>query len=393
MDIKVTNVFRRNFEARATVVLNEGGARSSKSYSICQLMIMKFINEDGKNFLITRKTLPSLRITAYKLFVDLMKEYGYYNMTDHNKTFREFKFKNNYLLATSLDESTKIQSTGFNYIWMEEAEEFTYEDYMTLKTRLSGQVRNGEKNQMFLSYNPKKEFGYINKRVKNEKDIELIKSSFKDNTTLSKEYVELLEGLKEQSTDFYKIFTLGEYAASDGIIYTNIKNIADYPTEFDYTIYGLDFGYNNPSALVRVDAVNGKYYLTELLYETKLTNADLIERLKDLIPNRRHKIYCDSAEPDRIKELKAAGFNAVESRKNVKEGIDFVKRCEIYTRDENVNLNKELEEYVWRKNGKGELMDEPVRYNSHLMDGVRYALFTNRRQTEPNVRFLKCEIN
>lgn len=349
---------------------------------------MKFVNEDGKNFLITRKTLPSLRITAYKLFVDLLKDYGYYNMIEHNKTFREFKFKNNYLLATSLDEATKIQSTDFNYIWMEEAEEFNYEDYMTLKTRLSGKKKDGELNQMYLSYNPKKEFGYINKRVKSEKDIELIKSSYKDNSTLSKEYVELLESLKEQSTDFYKIFTLGEYASTGELIFSNIKNIACYPDEFEYTIYGLDFGYNNPSALVRVDSVNGKFYLTELLYETKLTNADLIERLKDLIPNRRNKIYCDSAEPDRIRELKSAGFNAVESRKNVKEGIDFVKRCEIFTRDENVNLNKELEEYVWRKNGKGELMDEPVRYNSHLMEGIRYALFSNRNVLEPDVRLL-----
>ena len=388
MDIKVTDVFRRNYKARATVVLNEGGARSSKSYNICQLFIMKYINKENKNFLITRKTLPALRVTAYKLFTDLMTAYNYYALTEHNKTFREFRFKNNYLLATSLDESTKIQSTDFNYIWMEEAEEFTYEDYITLKTRLSGRKKEGERNQIFLSYNPKKQHGYINRKVKSESDIEIIKSTYKDNSMLSPEYIKLLEDLKGQSDEFHKIFTLGEYAGTDGIIYSNIKNTESYPDEFDYTIYGLDFGYNNPSALVRVDSVNGKFYLTELLYETKLTNADLIERLKDLIPNRRHKIYCDSAEPDRIKELRTAGFNAVESRKNVKEGIDFVKRCEIYTRDDNVNLNKELEEYVWRKNGKGELMDEPVRYNSHLMEGIRYALFSNRNVLKPDVRLL-----
>ena len=390
MDIKVTNVFKRNYDSRASVVLNEGGARSSKSYSICQLFIMKFINEDGKNFLITRKTLPSLRITAYKLFIDLLKLYAYYEMTEHNKTFREFRFGNNYLLATSLDEATKIQSTDFNYIWMEEAEEFTYEDYMTLKTRLSGKKKAEERNQIFLSYNPKREFGYINKRVKNEKNVELIKSSYMDNSTLSDEYVQLLLDLKEQSTDFYKIFTLGEYAKTDGIIYTNIRNIAVYPDEFEYTIYGLDFGYNNPSALVQLDAKNEKFYLTELLYETRLTNADLIERLKDLIPNKRNKIYCDSAEPDRIKEIKSAGFNAVESKKNVKGGIDFVKRCEIYTNNDNVNLNKELEEYSWRKNAKGEILDEPIKYNSHLMDGLRYAIYSHKRRSEPDVRFLKC---
>ena len=67
MEVKVefSNVFRRNYRSRKRVVLNEGGARSSKSYSIAQLFIKKLFDEDKKNFLITRKTLPSLRITSY----------------------------------------------------------------------------------------------------------------------------------------------------------------------------------------------------------------------------------------------------------------------------------------------------------------------------------------
>lgn len=388
MKIRVTDIFKKNYKSKATVVLNEGGARSSKSYSICQLFILKFLNEKNKNFLITRKTLPSLRITAYKLFIDLLKEYKYYNKVDHNKTFREFRYKNNYLLATSIDEASKIQSTDFNYIWMEEAEEFTYEDYVTLKTRLSGIKNENERNQIFLTYNPKKEFSYINKKVKCESDIEIINSTYKDNPTLNPEYVSLLEGLKEQSTDFHKIFTLGQYANADELIYGHIKNIASYPEEFDNTVYGLDFGYNVPTALVRVDSFDKKFYLTELLYQTKLTNADLIERLKDLIPDKNHRIYCDSAEPGRIQELDHAGFYVKDSKKNVKEGIDYVKRQEIYTKDENVNLNKELEEYVWKKGPGGELTDEPVRYNSHLMDALRYAIYSSRESGVPNIRWI-----
>ena len=118
MEVKVefSNVFRRNYRSRKRVVLNEGGARSSKSYSIAQLFIKKLFDEDKKNFLITRKTLPSLRITSYKLFIDLLKQYGAYECFTHNKTFRELRYKDNYLLFTSIDDSTKIQSTEFNYI-------------------------------------------------------------------------------------------------------------------------------------------------------------------------------------------------------------------------------------------------------------------------------------
>ena len=373
--------------SRATVVLNCGGARSSKSYSICQLMIYKFINEENKNILITRKTLPALRITAMKLFIDLMREYGYYEKAEYNKTFREFRFNSNYLLFSSLDESTKIQSTEFNYIWMEEAEEFTYDDFMTLKTRLSAPKNKTEVNQIFLSYNPKKESGYINKKVVNEKNVQLIKSSYKDNPLLSPDYIRLLEDIKEQSPEYYKIFALGEYAVNEGIIFTNIRNKDVFPDELEETVYGLDFGYNNPSALVKVDIKDGAYYLSEIIYETKLTNSDLIERMLDLIPNKRKKIYCDSAEPARIKELRNAGFNAIAANKNVKDGIDFVKRCEIYTKSDNVNLNKETDEYSYKKNRNGEYLEEPIGYSSHFPDAIRYAIYGYNKVKSPNVRF------
>lgn len=387
MNFTVTNVFKRNLKSKARVLLNCGGARSSKSYSICQLFIYRMLRESRKNFLITRKTLPALRITAMKLFIDLMKEYGLFHKGEFNKTFREYRFNSNYVLFSSLDEATKIQSTSFNYIWMEEAEEFTYDDFITLKTRLSAPKRKQEFNQIFLTYNPKKENSYINKRVINERDSVLIKSSYKDNPTLSSDYIRLLRDMEEQSPDYYKIFALGEYATNDGIIFTNIRNIKVYPVDFEETIYGLDFGYNNPTALVRADIRGGIYYLSEVLYETRLTNSDLIERMRDLIPNRRKKIYCDSAEPARIDELRKAGFNAIAAVKSVKDGIDFVKRCEIYTNDENVNLNKEVEEYSYKKSKSGEYTDEPISYCSHFPDAIRYAIYGFNRVKTPNVRF------
>ena len=51
LNFTVTNVFKRNLNSKAAVVLNCGGARSSKSYSICQLFIYKMLSEKNKNFL------------------------------------------------------------------------------------------------------------------------------------------------------------------------------------------------------------------------------------------------------------------------------------------------------------------------------------------------------
>ena len=73
--LSVTPIFRKTRKAKNPVVVNIGGADSSKSYSTAQLMIAKFLEEMNKELLITRKTLPSLRLTSYKLIINLLKEY------------------------------------------------------------------------------------------------------------------------------------------------------------------------------------------------------------------------------------------------------------------------------------------------------------------------------
>lgn len=386
--IEVTNVFDRNYRSENQIVLNEGGARSGKSYGICQLMVQRFINRENYKLLITRKTLPSLKLTAYKEFENMLTDYGYMPLCEHNKTMRVITLGKKEAIFTSVDDPIKIRSTEFNDIWMEEANEFTYTDYIVLKTRLSAKKDPGTINQMFLSYNPTDEHGYINQKVRYDKDVEVIKSTYLDNPFLSNEYVELLKDLKEQDENFYKIYALGEYGQLSGIIYKPFE-IKEFPDSFNETIYGLDFGWNVPTALVRIDIKDNEYYLTELIYETQMTNGDLIQRLNRLGINGNDYIYCDAAEPNRIEEISQAGYNAYSSDKSVKDGIDYVKRQKIYTKAENINLNNEVKTYSNKKDKNGNLLDEPVKYNDHLMDAMRYAMYTNSKgKGEPRMRRL-----
>ena len=377
----VTTVFKKNYDARTTIVLNEGGARSSKSYSICQLLIYKLITEKNKNILITRKTMPSLRITAYKLFVDLMMQYGFYNESCHNKTIKSYEYNSNFVLFISIDDPTKIQSTEFNYIWMEEAEEFTFDDFIILKTRLSGKTSGNEINQIFLTYNPKQEQSYINKKVRYFDDVTLIKSTYKDNPMISDEYINIIESLKNQNEKLYKVFALGEYANVEGKIYGNINILSDFPENYDEVIYGLDFGFNNPVCLLKIGIKDNNYYITEMLYETKLTNSELISRLKTLLSQNEKKnfIYADNSEPARIEEIYRQGFNIKPADKSVNAGIDFIKSCRIFSNPSNSNFNSELEVYCYKKDKNGNFLDEPVKYIDHAMDAMRYAIYSHSR--------------
>jgi len=100
-------------------------------------------------------------------------------------------------------------------------------------------------------------------------------------------------------------------------------------------------------------------------------------------------IYCDSAEPNRLEELRRNGFNAYPADKSVKDGIDFVKRCKIYSKDDNVNINKEVLSYCYKQDKDGNILEEPVKFNYHLMDSIRYAVYTHsKRYAAVHIRWL-----
>lgn len=368
-----------------------GGAGSGKSYTMAQFLLLKrLFRYKNKRLLITRKTNPSLKQSAMRLVKELLVEYGV--EYEENKSEQLIKFKNgSEILFRGLDDPEKIKSQEFNYIWMEEATEFTKDDYLQLRLRLR-RYNAGQRNQIFLTFNPIGRGNWVYKEFFEEEkyDVGILQTNYLDNPFLEKEYIEMLKELKEKDEAYYKIYTLGEFADIEHLIYNNyvvisedkIKNVS-----WDEIIYGLDFGYNNPSALVEIRIKDSEFYLIEKLYRTHLTNADLIEQLKML--NINGPIYADSAEPDRIKEIEKAGFNIYPSNKNVKDGIDFVKRHKLYITDNSTNLIKEIRSYKWKQDRRGNILDEPVKFMDHLLDAVRYAIYTHYSKPQVGIDIIK----
>lgn len=385
--IEVTGVFTRNLKATKPIVMNEGGADSSKSYSLAQLFIYKFNNERNKSFLVCRKTLPHLRITAYRLIIELMKDYGYYSRLTHNKSERTLynPANNNFMLFTSIDDPEKIKSAEFNYEWLEETNEFSYQDFKILKMRMRAKTTDGESNRMYLSYNPVDEYGWLNEKLKSQDDVQVIHSTYEDNPFAQDADIAVLEGFKGEDDSFYRIYRLGKYAKLKGQIYT-IGTIAEFP-ECEETIYGVDYGFSNPSVLIEVgiDIENMALYLSELIYETHLTNSQFIDRMKEEIPeeHREREIYADSSEPDRIEEAYEAGFNikpSFKGKKSVLDGIDLVNRFALYSKEKFTKLVGEMRGYKRKVDKNGNVREEPVKFKDHCPDAVRYPIFTHLRE-------------
>jgi phage terminase large subunit len=340
----------------------------------------------GISILCTRKTLPSLRMTSYKLILQLLDEYGLpYEL---NKTELIITFPNrSEILFKSLDEPEKIKSAEFDRIWVEEVTEFKLEEYQHCNLRL--RRNKAPPDRMYLTCNPVSKFSWVYKELveKHHKDVVSFMSNYHDNPFISQDYIDYLESQITQDINLYKIYCLGEWGILENLIYSNWEPVDAVPENPDEIVYGLDFGFNNPTALVEISVKDNLFYVRELLYETKITNKELVDRMFCLILDHERPIYADSSEPARIQEIFDQGFNvkpAVKhadtiARKGVTEGIDYVKTKHLFITKDSVNLLKEINSYKWKEDKDGNILDEPVKFNDHSLDALRYCLVSHFR--------------
>ncbi len=361
-----------------------GGGGSGKSYFTAQKQLIRIITEKGHKILVVRKIARTIRGSCYALLRDVILSWGIYHKFEFNKTEMSIKFKanGNEIVTAGMDDPEKIKSIhGITSIWVEEATELRKEDFMQLDIRLRGQTKHHK--QIMLTFNPVSSQNWLYKHffsnpstdIKNKSTV--LKTTYKDNMKLDAEYAGVLESLAEQDENYYNVYALGLWGQLAELIYKPFPIINNYPKFFTDTFYGLDFGFVNPTALIRIDRRENEFYLTESLYQTRLTNTELIQKLKDLEISKNHPIYADAAEPQRIQEIHNAGFMVLPADKSVKDGIDHVKRQKIYSNPNNTNINNEVLGYAYRKDKDGNILEEPIKFKDHTMDAIRYGIHTH----------------
>ena len=268
------------------------------------------------------------------------------------------------------------QSYEGNYLWIEEATELSFDEFLKLSLVMS-RKNVSYTNQIFLTFNPIScQHWVIKQFVENKErtDAAVMHSTHLDNPFLSDDIVQQIENLIHEDDSLYTIYALGKCGELKNRIYSKYT-IGSYPDNPHRIAYGLDFGYNNPTALLETGYVGEQCYERELLYQTHLTNQELIELLKLLVVYRSAPIYADPAEPARIAAIKLAGFNVLPANNSVSDGIDFVKSCHPILDESSPNLISEKQDYKWQKLN-GVVIDKPVKFRDHLMAAERYALYT-----------------
>ena len=377
--LDVTEIFERNYDTEKKIVVNRGGTRSSKTYSINQLCALWLMTGNyGHNQKLTegvwtsvRKYRTNLDGTIIRDFEEILKSCNWYDKVEHNKTKKTYKYLNRLVEFIGADDQQKLRGAKRNILYCNEANELEYkQEFFQLLMRTE--------NKIYVDFNPDDEQVWINQELEIKRsneigDVEVIVSSYKDNSFLPASLVKEIEYLQHTDKEFWKIYGLGEYGNISGIVFENV-NYVDTMPDCKLVAYGLDFGYSlDPSACVAVYRKDDELYLKEILYEKGLTNQDLANRLKPIV--ERNEVICDSAEPKSIEELFRMNINAkgaVKGKDSILNGIDILKRFKINVVNSS-NLKKEFRSYKWATDKYGNSLQKPVDKFNHLLDALRYV--------------------
>ena len=231
-----------------------------------------------------------------------------------------------------------------------------------------------------MSFNPSDPVHFIYDLCERD-DADLFISTYRDNKFIAPEVKKELERLKKRDPDFWRVYGEGQRAVfSQRQIFRDWNYIdeSEFPEELDWFM-GCDFGYtNDPTAICLIAKKNDKVFVKEVLYKTGMTNRDIANHLKSLGLDDL-LMYCDSAEPKSIEELKQMGIlakPAIKGAGSINAGLSLMREFDFYISNKATNVKSEQMKYVWEELKDGTIINKAVDRDNHAMDCLRYGLYS-----------------
>ena len=364
--IQTTKVFEELHNSDKRVNVFQGSSRASKTYNILIFFITKLLNEDNKTLSVVRKTLPALKGSVLRDLKEILLKFEVFDSTKWHQADGYFELGTNIIEWFSVDDETKLRGRKRDYLFINEATEISYDEYVQLM------LRTGD--MCVLDLNPSLWKSWIYD-LEGQDDVKYNITTYKDNPFLPQTQIEEIEKLKDRDPNLWRIFGLGQKGVPTKMVFTHQQLYTDLPQGAKLLGYGIDWGYSDPSTLVRVSKLDDNIFCEELLYLRNTTIPDFIYKIKDLGLNLTDDFIADSANPQAIEELRRNGINCKPVKKNsILHGIDLLKRNNLYIHTNSRHLQEELLSYIWKTDKNGNNLDEPVDTDNHIIDGIRYVL-------------------
>ena len=397
--LELNPAFKEADSTRKRYVVMKGSAGSGKSYSTAAHYILLLASQAGRNLVAMRKSEISNRDSTfaelcgciYRVFGSNAENYWQINQTPMRITCRA---NGNQIVFRGMNDDKqreKLKSITFSNgkltdVWLEEATEFTKEDFEIIDDRLRGELAQGLFYQIRLTFNPVSCHHWIKKNFFDcaDDNVFIHESTYLDNPYIDGDYIKRMERRKIIDPDGYKVYGLGEWGHTDGLILQNyeVKELSLDHSDYDDMAIGQDFGFNHANAILTLGMKDGNIYVLSELYIREMDTMEIIREAEKAGLAKNIEMWCDSAEPDRIRMWKKAGFLAKAVSKEHGKGekyqasqIDWLKQRKILISPTCVNTIAEINSWRWKNDeSTGSFLDEPVPFFDDAMAALRYGV-------------------
>ena len=419
------------FSCRDDEVLIVGPAGTGKSLAALNKLNALALKYPRMKGLIVRKTQTSLTSSALatwrKLVIPELAQAQYvYFYGGGPEEPPQYRYANGSTINIGgMDKASKIMSTEYDVVFVQEATELVEDDWEAITTRLRSWVMPYQ--QIIADCNPAQPTHWLHMRCLSGRTTQLQSrhednpALFNDDGTVTEQGKVYLDKLDRLTGVRYLRLRKGIWAAAEGVIYDSWDDsqhlIDPFPIPEEWPRYwAVDFGFTNPFVLQfwAVDP-DGRLYLYREIYKTKTLVEDHARHVLEIVnPDGTRKwkepqpvaIICDHDAEGRATFERYLGRSTVAAKKNVVEGIQavqsrlkiaadgkprlFIMRGCTVERDSALDdakkptsTHEEVTGYVWA-NGKHN--EEPLKENDHGCDAKRYIVAQIDLVGRPSIR-------
>jgi len=417
-------------------ILVSGPAGTGKSRAVLEKINAMALENPGMRGLMLRKTGVSFTssglVTWKRDVIPELIEVGaveYYGGSREEPA--QYRYANgSTIVLGGMDKASKIMSTEYDVIFVQEATELTLDDWESLTTRLRNGVVSFQ--QIIGDANPAEDTHWLKKRCDAD-NTAILHSRHEDNpilydddgelTAVGAAYIAKLDALTGVR---HRRLRDGEWSSAEGVVYEEWDSAVHLVDPFqipdDWPRYwAVDFGFTNPFVCQWwAEDPDGRLYLYREWYRTQwLVSEHVIAILAAVIRDgewiepKPRAIVCDHDAEGRAQLVHALGIGTVSAKKAVSDGIQavkarlkvagdgkprlFVMRDALIERDpllveatKPTCFAEEIGAYVWDQRPNKPPMEAPIKKDDHGMDCARYmvAHLDPLGQRLPSVRYL-----
>lgn len=429
------------FRRRDAEVLISGPAGTGKSRACLEKVHFMCLKNPGMRALIVRKTLASLASTGletwrrYVVAESLqVGDVDFYGGSAQEPAQYRYVRNGSVVVIGGMDKATKIMSSEYDIVFVQEATELTETDWELLTTRLRNNAVSFQ--QLLADCNPDIPTHWLKQRANRGQTV-LLNARHEDNPTLFHDdgqltdsgavYISKLDNLTGVRKERLRH---GRWVAAEGLIYEDYdptvhhKIIADPPHSWK-RFWVVDFGYTNPFVLqCWAEDPDGRLYLYREIYHTKRLVEDHAKHILKIVRKldgtwkepKPTAIICDHDAEDRATLERHLGMGTVAAQKSVSDGIQVVQaRLRIQKdgkpriffspnalveRDQDLEDSKrpirtidELPGYIWDRTASSSvnkgLKETPLKKDDHGVDCVRYICAYRDLRSRPRVTWVR----